>query len=102
MLCTILGVDRKVFKKDKRSKWEIYHDILTAINNESTGGYVRPTRIQFQSNMSYNNLIHYLTELESRQMIKRDPISLTQKGFEYFRNCSAVKDLVHKLGLDRI
>ena len=102
MLCTILDVDRKVFKKDKRSKWEIYHDILTAINNESAGGDVRPTRIQFQSNMSYNNLIHYLTELENRQMIKRDPISLTQKGFEYFRNCSAVKELVHKLGLDRI
>lgn len=97
-----MDTDRKVVKKDKRSKWEIYHDILTAINNESADGNVRPTRIQFQSNMSYDNLIRYLTELENRQMIKKDPISLTQKGFEYFRNCSAVKELIHKLGLDRI
>jgi predicted transcriptional regulator len=75
---------------------------LTAINNESIRGEVRPTRIQFQSNMSYNNLIRYLAELEDKQMITRKPISLTQKGYEYFKNCNAVKDLVHKLGLDQL
>ena len=97
-----MGSDKKIVRRSKRNKWEIYHDILTAINKENTYGEVRVTRIQFQSNLSYDNLIGHLKDLENKQMINRNPLSLTQKGFEYFKNCVAVKELVHKLGLEQI
>jgi predicted transcriptional regulator len=94
--------DKKIVRRSKRNKWEIYHDILTAINKEMAYGEVRVTRIQFQSNLSYDNLTTYLKDLESKQMINRNPFSLTQKGFQYFKNCTSVKDLAQKLGLDQI
>lgn len=97
-----MALVKKVTRRSKRSKWELYHDILTAINKEMPYGEVRVTRIQFQSNMSYDNLVTYLRDLEKKQMINRNPISLTQKGFQYYKNCTAVKELAQKLGLDQI
>ncbi len=97
-----MTVEKRIVRRSKRSKWEIYHDILTAINKEMPYGEVKITRVQFQSNMSYDNLIIHLKDLEYKQMIKRNPLTLTQKGFEYFKNGNAVKELAQKLGLDQI
>jgi predicted transcriptional regulator len=97
-----LTIDKKVVRRSKRNKWEIYHDILAAINKEMPYGEVKVTRIQFQSNLSYDNLTTHLKDLENKQMINRNPLSLTQKGFQYYKDCTSVKDLAQKLGLDQI
>lgn len=91
-------------KRDKRHKLEMYYDILRSISNEASNGEeVKPTRVQFQSNMAYDKLTQYLTELESKQMLQKIPLlSLTQKGHEFLKNYRAVKELVQKLGLDKI
>ncbi len=65
-------------------------------------GEVRVTRIQFQSNMSYDNLINHLKDLEKKEMINRNPLYITQKGFHYLKDSSSVRELAQKLGLDQI
>ena len=97
-----MEIDKRIARRSKRSKWEIYNDILTAINNEGTYGEVRVTRIQFQSNLSFDNLTKHLKDLEKKQMINRTPISVTQKGFQYLKDSASVKELAQKLGLDQI
>lgn len=97
-----MGIDKKIARRSKRSKWEIYHDILTSINNEITYDEVRVTRIQFQSNLSYDNLTKHLKDLEKKQMITRTPLSVSQKGFQYLKDSASVKELAQKLGLDQI
>lgn len=41
--------NNKKSRKDRRSKLEIYYDILNAITKESQYGEVNPTRVQFMS-----------------------------------------------------
>lgn len=97
-----MGNEKKIASRSKRSRWEIYHDILTAINNESAYGEVRVTRIQFQSNLSYDNLTKHIQDLEKKQLITKTPLSVTQKGFQYLKDSGSVKELAQKLGLDQI
>ena len=66
--------------KLKRNKMEIYNDVLSAINLELTNGEAKPTRVQTLSNLSYDKLVRYLSELEGKKMIVQDPLQITEKG----------------------
>ena len=77
--------------RPKRSKMEIYNDILGAIKLELAEGEAKPTRIQAKSNLAYDKLTRYLGELESRQMITTDPLGLTVRGREFLQDYDRIK-----------
>jgi Predicted transcriptional regulator len=79
---------------------QIYFDILQAIKEELTDGEVKPTRIQFKSNLSYNNLLQYLRELEKIKMISRNPILLTEKGKSFVKDFGKITYYLDYYGLD--
>lgn len=78
---------------------QIYFDIIKAIKEESTNGEVKPTRVQFQSNLSYDNLIEYLEELEKIKMIIRNPLTVTEKGDTFVQDYERVNNHLNDLGL---
>lgn len=86
----------------KRSRLEIYYDVLFAIKKESEYGEIKPTRVQFLSNTSYDKLSNYLADLEEKKWITSNPLEITEKGNEFFKNYDSVKELMHKLGLNQI
>ena len=56
-------------RRERRNKLEIYCAILNSISQESRNmDIVRPTRIQFQSGLSYDNLMKYLDESTSKEV----------------------------------
>jgi predicted transcriptional regulator len=73
---------------------EIYNDILSAINLELTNGEARPTRVQILSNLAYDKLVRYLNELESKKMIIRDPLVITEKGRDFLQDYDRIKGFV--------
>ncbi len=85
--------------KDRRSKIQIFFDIITAIiddtqNNES----VSPTRIQFKCNTSYDKLTKYLEEMEKKGTIQKEKsISVTEKGMQFHKDYSRINDLINEL-----
>jgi len=85
--------------KDRRSKIQIFFDIVTAIiddtqNNES----VSPTRIQFKCNTSYDKLTKYLEEMEKKGTIQKEKsISVTEKGMQFHKDYSRINDLINEL-----
>ena len=85
--------------KDRRSKIQIFFDIITAIiddtqNNES----VSPTRIQFKCNTSYDKLTKYLEEMEKKGTIQKEKsISVTEKGMQFHKDYSRINELINKL-----
>ena len=83
----------------RRNKLEIYYSILTAIKSEATYGDVRPTRIQFLSNMSYDKINKYFDELEDSKMIIKKPLALTDKGKEFLVDYEKIHDFMVKIGL---
>ena len=69
-----------------RNKIQIYYDILSAINLESTNGVgPKPTRVQTRSNLSYDKLVMYLNELQSKEMILQKPLRITDKGRDFLQ-----------------
>ena len=85
--------------KDRRSKIQIFFDIVTAIiddtqNNES----ISPTRIQFKCNTSYDKLTKYLEEMEKKGIIQKEKsISVTEKGMQFHKDYSRINELINKL-----
>ena len=67
--------------KERRTKQEIYVDILNSIEIESSGGDVKLTRIQLASKLSYDKVKKHLTVLEKYGLAERKPvIKVTEKG----------------------
>ena len=85
--------------KDRRSKIQIFFDIVTAIiddtqNNES----ISPTRIQFKCNTSYDKLTKYLEEMEKKEIIQKEKsISVTEKGMQFHKDYSRINELINRL-----
>ena len=95
-------VEQNLQRKERRHKLQIYYDILLAIQEEATAEKgARPTRIQHLSNMSYDKMMRYLNELETKKMInKADTLSLTDQGREFLRDYGKIKDLIERMGLE--
>lgn len=80
---------------------EIFNDILSGINIESTANSeVKPTRVAHIANMSYDKLSRYLEELKDKQLIVNSPIILTEKGRKFLQDYEKIHDFITKMKLD--
>lgn len=82
----------------RRSKLQIYFDILVAINE--VGGDAVQTRIQGKSNLSYDKFAKYLIELRKKKLIQVESLSLTDKGREFVKKFDSISVFLDRLGLD--
>jgi predicted transcriptional regulator len=85
--------------KLKRSKLEIYHDILNAIQKEMINGEAKPTRVQALCNLAYDKLVRYLMELEGKKMITQSPLGITDRGQDFLQDYERIKDFLSEMGL---
>ena len=85
--------------KDRRSKIQIFFDIVSAIiddtqNNES----ISPTRIQFKCNTSYDKLTKYLEEMAKKGIIENEKsIAVTEKGMQFHKDYSRINELINEI-----
>ena len=88
-----------MYLKNKRSKLQIYFDVISAIliekqdNNE-----ISKTRLQHKSNTSYDKLLKYLDEMSEKGLIKlENEIDTTELGVKFYQDYSAVNDLIDEI-----
>jgi predicted transcriptional regulator len=87
----------------RRSKVDVIWDMLIAI--QVAGGSIKPTRLLYKSNLSYNKMVEYLAELEESSLIlikkldERKIISITDKGHYYVSELRKAKNLAESIGL---
>ena len=76
--------------REKRTKIQLYFDIISAIIQEED---ISPTRIQFKCNTSYDKLMKYLEEMEKREIIaKHGSIGVSDKGKKFNTDDSKITD----------
>ena len=82
--------------KERRSKIQLYYDIVSAIVEDSQNNdSVSPTRIQFKCNTSYDKLTKYLGEMKERQIIAEEKsIKITEKGMKFHQDYSKINELI--------
>ena len=85
--------------KNKRSKLQIYFDVLSAILVEKqNNSEVSKTRLQHKSNTSYDKLLKYLDEMNKKGLIKlENEIDTTDMGIKFHQDYSAVNDLIDEI-----
>ena len=85
--------------KNKRSKLQIYFDVLSAILVEKQdNSEVSKTRLQHKSNTSYDKLLKYLDEMSEKGLIKlENEIDTTEMGIKFHQDYSAVNDLIDEI-----
>ncbi len=87
----------------RRSKIDVIWDMLIAI--QLAGGTIKPTRLLYKSNLSYNKMVEYLSELEEGSLIdikkkdERKLISITEKGHYYVSELRKARNLARSVGL---
>ena len=64
-----------------------------------TNGEAKPTRVQTLSNLSYDKLVRYLSELEGKKMIVQDPLQITEKGHDFLQDYDRIRDFVTAMGV---
>ena len=96
-------VNMRLHTKHRRNVLELYYAILTSVNKESSYGQVKPTKIQFSSNMSYDRTIHYLDRLTNLGMLSdNNGLHLTEKGRNFLDEYGKIKEMIDKLHLEYI
>ena len=85
--------------KNKRSKLQIYFDVISAIIVEKQDNEeVSKTRLQHKSNTSYDKLLKYLDEMTEKGLIKTEnEIDTTELGIKFYNDYSNVNDLINKI-----
>ena len=85
--------------KNKRSKLQIYFDVLSAILVEKQdNSEISKTRLQHKSNTSYDKLLKYLDEMSEKGLIKlENEIDTTEMGKKFHQDYSAVNELIDEI-----
>ncbi|MBS3097964.1 hypothetical protein J4209_04180 [Candidatus Woesearchaeota archaeon] len=87
----------------RRTKIEIIHDILKAIQNK--GGKIKPTHLLYKSNLSHNKMKEYLNELIKKNMVeektdgKNKFYLITENGVRYINEFKKIKEFSETFGL---
>ena len=82
--------------KERRSKLQIFYDVLSAIKEESQNNEkISYTRIQFKCNTSYDKLLRYIDEMNAKQLLKSSSeIEITEKGEKFYQDYSRINELI--------
>ncbi|MHB1907880.1 MAG: winged helix-turn-helix domain-containing protein [Nitrososphaerales archaeon] len=92
----------------KRSKFELYGDILEAIQEDiSKNRSARLTRVYIKSNVAYDRFKGYISDLQRNNLIEivevddHTEISLTERGLEYIEEYARVNNFLIAFGLQK-
>ena len=83
--------------KERRSKLQIFYDVLSAIKEESQNNdKISYTRIQFKCNTSYDKLLRYFDEMKAKQLLESSEIEITEKGQKFYQDYSRINELIEE------
>jgi predicted transcriptional regulator len=84
----------------RRDKLKIYGDLLSILYGEAKAEKVVLTRVQLKTNVPFDRLKVYLTELKELGLVVDDPsLKLTEKGKQYIKEYQTVLDFMKRMGL---
>jgi len=88
-------------KPSKRSRMDIYSDILSSLRLETSGGKKgSPTRVSQRANLPYDRFQRALDELVELKMVCRNEgiLALTKKGIECLEEFEKIDGFLRRMG----
>ncbi len=87
---------------DRRGRLEIYHDILSAIKEDSQNNErVSPTRVQFKSNLSYDKLKEFVSDMTEKKLLHDETtMKISDSGTKFYDEYAEIRGMIKKLCKD--
>ena len=87
---------------DRRGRLEIYHDILSAIKEDSQNNEkISPTRVQFKSNLSYDKLKEFVSNMTEKKLLHDEKtMKISDSGVKFYDEYAEIRMMVKKLCKD--
>ena len=84
---------------DRRGRLEIYHDILSAIREDSQNNEkISPTRVQFKSNLSYGKLKEFVSIMVEKKILEDETaMKITDSGIKFYDEYAEIRTMITKL-----
>lgn len=90
---------------ERRTKFQIYFDILEALSDElKNGSELQLTKIAHVANLPYDRFRSYLDYLVQLGMVSFEPdggLAVTEKGVEYVQELGRNSEFLRRMGLMR-
>jgi len=95
----MIGSDICNMVRDRRSKLQIFYDVLSAIKEElQNSDEISYTRVQFKCNTSYDKLLRYFEEMKAKQLLKSgSEIEITENGEKFYQDYSIINELIKEM-----
>ena len=84
-------------RRERRSKLEIFNDLLNSIQKESIKGEIVPTRIAQSCNMSYDKMTKYIIAMKEKNLIHNSPLKITDRGLKFLQDYYKIKNFQEKM-----
>ena len=87
---------------DRRGRLEIYHDILSAIKEDSQNNEkISPTRVQFKSNLSYGKLKEFVSDMTEKRLLHNEAtMKISDSGIKFYDEYAEIRSMIKKLCKD--
>ena len=90
-----------MYRGERRTKLEIFNDILIVIKEESLYGEAKPTKVQQKCNISYDKFSRYIDELRKKKLISQNsPLCITNKGKQLVKDYRKIKGFLTEMKLE--
>lgn len=88
-------------RRPRRTKLEVWCDILTAVSRaqDRPGVAPVPSRIQSAANVPYARFRRHLDQLVDNGLLRADPLEVTARGARFLRESREVRALLDRFGL---
>ncbi len=87
-------------KLTRRDRLKIYGDLLAVLYDEGKTGKIVITRVMVRSNVPFDRLKTYISELSSLGLIEDETsLKVTEKGKEYLREYKKVLEFIKRMGI---
>lgn len=89
-------------KRGKRSKIQIYYDVLRMLCFELCVSHSSLTKVAHMANLPYDRFQECLRQLDQLGMIsnvEKGDLLVTEKGSEYVREFERINDFLRRIGL---
>ena len=91
-----------MLRGERRTKLEIFNDILIVIKEESLYGEAKPTKVQQKCNISYDKFSRYIDELRKRKLVTQNSLSITDRGKQLLKDYRKIKGFLTEMKLEYI
>ena len=91
-----------MLRGERRTKLEIFNDILIVIKEESLYGEAKPTKVQQKCNISYDKFSRYIDELRKRKLVTKNSLSITDRGKQLLKDYRKIKGFLTEMKLEYI